>query len=1098
MPQEGLFPTDPETGSIVGGKYRLQNKLSEGGGGVVWSASDQDGREIALKFLKWSPSKSKHELAERFKNEFAILKSLFHPNIAQIYDFGVDAQTGLYFFTSELITAGDFRTMINAPVSALEDLLLQSLRALEYLRSHRLLHLDIKPHNLLLRQAGEKPEVALIDFGLATFRPPDRPGGTPNYMAPELIAMRLGDGGVSFPPPDHRTDLYSLGVTFYHCLTGVQPFHIADSFGRLDQMATLKKHLDFEPPPPSTHRPEIPPYLDRIIMKLMARLPDDRYPSAIVAAQALQYSSSRKHDPESLKTLLAYLPKEGKLIGRRREREAIEQTLRDISALVPHAPPAVCISGTRGVGRTRLLMAAKPLAQQLEMEVTLIREGDPLTAEAIEKILEEDGVRGVHSHLLIIDDLERCLTDDCGACDPAARHALGALVRRMRIQQRLADAPKPHVAFIFTLNSEKADPTRALQELNIDQSVCRSLELRNFTPAEVSEYLTAVLGEEADASVVDQLARCTDGNPRFITEHLEQMISEGRLFSLAGRPDAATLKAIGVDFAKAPPSQSFAEAVMDKLGSLSPEAQRLTLMLACFGRPANAEELRAASGSEGVDKDLLKLVGARLVRRSRRDGRFSFANALSARVIRERASPELRAAGHDAIAVYLKGRRNTKKEELDLHLAYGSHARSKLPALTRLADGAIAANDGFGAAQHIEAMLKLIPKSDWLHRADAIAKLGRAYERAYSEREAKEAYQRLKRLAAPQALRREFRARAEEHMGLIAMRRRDLREARRRFRDAIEEIGDAKGMASWRVRIENRLASVDLRDGHIEEALERFQRSAAVAEKKLSDAERKTITDNELGDALLRAGRVEEAIAILTKELAATQRTGNAERTASRHYLLGNALRHDSIKRYDDALEHYTEGLAIARRHRLIEMQVRLQNGIGNLKLMTGKPKQAMEHYREALKLAQQIEGETTSVELMIGMGLASQKMGDHDRTIEYFEAALDFSRAPKGASAGLIRRYHPTIYVSLADAYFHKRDFTRAEEYLKKARALDHREQLSPDIRYSLYGTYVELYLEQGDRESAEKFMPTIEAIAKSFPPAKDHYSKLVIKMMH
>ncbi|HPM41669.1 MAG TPA: serine/threonine-protein kinase, partial [bacterium] len=215
----------PGEGAVIGGKYRLARMISEGGGGVVWEAADPDGRAVALKFLKWSPLKSRKVAAERFKNEFAILKSLSHPHISQIYDFGFDASSDQYFFTSELLTAGDLKAMIGEPVAAVEELFLEALRALEYLRGNRLLHLDIKPQNLLLR-SGEKPSLAMIDFGLATFRAPDKPGGTANYMPPEMIVRRLdlADEAASYPQADHRSDLYSLGVTFYYILTGIQPF----------------------------------------------------------------------------------------------------------------------------------------------------------------------------------------------------------------------------------------------------------------------------------------------------------------------------------------------------------------------------------------------------------------------------------------------------------------------------------------------------------------------------------------------------------------------------------------------------------------------------------------------------------------------------------------------------------------------------------------------------------------------------------------------------------------------------------------------------------------------------------------------------------
>jgi tetratricopeptide (TPR) repeat protein len=175
---------------------------------------------------------------------------------------------------------------------------------------------------------------------------------------------------------------------------------------------------------------------------------------------------------------------------------------------------------------------------------------------------------------------------------------------------------------------------------------------------------------------------------------------------------------------------------------------------------------------------------------------------------------------------------------------------------------------------------------------------------------------------------------------------------------------------------------------------------------------------------------------------------------------------------------------------------VRLHNGLGNLHLKLGTSREALAQYEEGLKLAQQMESETTSVELMIGMGLAAQQMRQPDRTIEYFEAALDFAGSPKGASAGLLRRFRPTIYVSLGDAYFQKGDFAHAEGYLRKAQAIDHRNPLTPDIRYSLYGTFMEICLDRGEEAQARRYLPTVEAIARVFPTAREHLAGLVRRL--
>ena len=424
-------------------------------------------------------------------------------------------------------------------------------------------------------------------------------------------------------------------------------------------------------------------------------------------------------------------------------------------------------------------------------------------------------------------------------------------------------------------------------------------------------------------------------------------------------------------------------------------------------------------------------------------------------------------------------------------MAYGSDSRERVPALRRLIEKSLNSDQPLEAAEHLALLLELLPQNDWAGRAAALAELGQAFERTHRIADARSAFTAIKTLKAPSPLRERLRIEAAERLGLLAMRRRDLRDARRNFSEALSFIAGDEDNAT-KIRLENYIASVDMREGNIEKAVERFERSAAVAERLLSPDERRAVANNELGEALLSFGRPAEAVEILQKELSLADQGKDPEKIASRHYLLGNALRHDKISKIDEARAHYEEGLRLAREHRLVETQVRLLNGLGNLMLKIGRPKEALAHYQEGLKLAQQIEGETTGVEIMIGMGLAAQKMATPDNTIEYFEAALDFSSAPRSSAAGLIRRYRPTIFISLGDAYFQKHDLAHAEDYLKKALAMDKKQRLTPDIRYSLYGTFAELALERGDRESALRYMPTIEAIAKSFPPAMDHLTKL------
>lgn len=1082
MAQIGLFPDGPLEGTIIGGKYRLDRKISEGGGGVVWEATDGDSEKIALKFLKWSPLKSRDSSAERFKNEFAILKSLSHPNIARIYDFGIDPDTDQYFFTSEIFTEGDLKEIIGAPVEVIEELLLQALRSLEYLNNNHLLHLDIKPQNLMIKERGQKNSLALIDFGLATFRPPDKPGGTANYMPPELVARRLQIDEANYPSPDHRSDLYSLGVTFYYCLTGVQPFCCKTQDGKnVDVQATLKNHLHGSPPPPSTHRSEIPPYLDRIIMKLMSRHPDDRYPSAIVAAQAIQFSSPRKYPPETKQTLLAYLPKAGKLVGRKNELEKATNILAEAGQNISTKTPFICIAGRTGTGRSRFIRALKPVAQQFEMDVNFV--------EACSK--HDDQIhKEKRPTALLIDGIEECITGNNH--DPQFEQLVRSFIRRTELQIKLPSAFPNKSVLIFTLNTDKIKISDALKAMDINDSSTVVLELKNFTKTEIQEYLSALIGDTPSPTVVEQLISSTSGNPYFITEYLEEMIARGNLFSLAGRCDSKTLTVLGLDFTQAPLPKSLADTVLERIKALPPEAREIALTLACWHRAASADEIKMSCNVKDPLIHLLALVNQNIIRRSSHDGRFSFANTLTSSIIKQRTDQRKISEAHDRILNHLKNSKKVKRDELVWHIAYGTKVSGKISALERLANLAVDENRVRDAAIHFSNLMDLIPDAEWERKATILARIGRLFERSHMQEEAARYYKQIIRLKAPAKYTAQLALTSNELLGRLEVRKRNLKAAKKIFDSSLKLCKGKKGFSAWKIKVENYIAGIDLREGKIEAAIERFEHTAQMADRVLNKNERNLITNNELGESLLRSNNYKEALIVLKNELKDAERTKDSERAANRLYLIGNALRSESIAQFEKAKESYSKALNIARNNRLVNLEIRLHNGLGNLYQRLNQPKLALKHYSDGLKLSQQVDSFTTSVELMIGMGLTSQKSGDPSSAIEYFSAALDFAGGPKGTAAGLIRRYSPTIYVSLGDAYYQTRDFEKANEFLEKARKLDRKSPLSPDLRYSLYGTLAEIYTDYENIEEAKKLFPLLDAISISFPPAKAHLANL------
>ena len=246
--------------------------LGRGGMGQVYLATQISlNRSVALKVLH-PRLLSKPAYLSRFEAEATAVAKLTHPNIVHVYTLGTVEQ--VRFIAMEYVEGTNLREYI-ARKGALDlplalSIMRQAGQAIGAAGEVGLIHRDIKPENLLLTRKGR---VKVADFGLCRDMGSDRlhvtqPGttlGTPLYMSPEQAQGHA---------LDHRSDLYSLGVTFYHMLTGEPPFR-ADS-----AVALALRHVNEQPIGLRVRRPEIPVELERLVLKLMAKKPADRYQSA--------------------------------------------------------------------------------------------------------------------------------------------------------------------------------------------------------------------------------------------------------------------------------------------------------------------------------------------------------------------------------------------------------------------------------------------------------------------------------------------------------------------------------------------------------------------------------------------------------------------------------------------------------------------------------------------------------------------------------------------------------------------------------------------------------------------------------------------------
>jgi serine/threonine protein kinase len=271
-------------GSQVAG-YTVEEQIGRGGMAVVYRAADARlNRSVALKIL--APELANDTAyRQRFVREMRAAAAVDHPNIVPVFDAG--EADGVLFIAMRYVSGQDVRTLLNAvhrlPADRVTHLISQAASALDEAHSRGLVHRDVKPGNMLIASVtggGQPDHLYLSDFGLSKQRVSSAPLtltgqflGTLDYMAPEQVEGEALDG---------RADLYSLACTAFEMLAGEPPFK------REQGIAVMWAQLQAAPPSLTALRPDLPPGVDQVIARAMAKSPADRYQSCREFADSLQ------------------------------------------------------------------------------------------------------------------------------------------------------------------------------------------------------------------------------------------------------------------------------------------------------------------------------------------------------------------------------------------------------------------------------------------------------------------------------------------------------------------------------------------------------------------------------------------------------------------------------------------------------------------------------------------------------------------------------------------------------------------------------------------------------------------------------------------
>jgi tetratricopeptide (TPR) repeat protein len=711
LPDDLRATAAPVPGTILRERYRLDSELGRGGMGTVFRATDLElRREVAVKIL--SATSQTSDGRERLVREARAAAALNHPHIVTIHDVG--EASGFPFLVMELVQGPRLSQARPTDVARVVAIAAQICDALEHAHSNNIVHRDLKPDNVLLSSTGDSGSVKLADLGLALPAYDARISragvivGTASYMAPEQALGQTIDG---------RADLYALGVLLYELTTGRLPF-TGD-----DPLTIVSQHVHAPVVPPRVLRSDLPHELEKVIVRLLAKDPAQRFNSASETRAALLDSLAATED-EAVTTnsapavaILDALSR-GRLVGRNTELTEARELWQRAREGRGHA---VLLSGEPGAGKTRLAReltiqaavdgavvltggcyeyeAATPYLPFVEAFRRWIREekhdgklrellGDSAIqiaklAPEIETRLgpfpERQALSPHEERLLFFDNVVQVFSniarrqtllfyaDDLHWADRGTLWLLGHLLRQLRSERVLI------VGAYRETELDRAHPlAKSLVDWNRERLITR-IALRRFNEAETGDQLGALLGENVSGEFAVAVHRETEGNPFFVEEVLKALIERGSVRRESGRWRRCDMDQMLIP-------QSVKEAIGNRLDRVSQNCNDVLRVAAILGKAFTFEELSAAAEqSEDVLLDALdEAVGAQLIASGSGDS-FSFTHDKIREVLYEEINPIRRRRLHRHVAEGLERRCTTTQcavEKLAHHyIQAGDHQR---------------------------------------------------------------------------------------------------------------------------------------------------------------------------------------------------------------------------------------------------------------------------------------------------------------------------------------------------------------------------------------------------------------------------------------
>lgn len=1014
-------------GERFGDRYEILGRLGSGGMGEVFRAYDtRDEREVAIKLF--SHAHIPADAPTRLRREFETLSRLSHPNIVKLHSLGTHEQCP--FVVMEYVAGDDLKKHLEAGLvwsrapKRVITVARQICAALDYIHSRDVIHLDLKPSNVLV---GPMERVQVTDFGLAARMADLAPAGgeiglvgTPLYMAPEQFMGKT---------PDFRSDLFSLGLLLYELAVGRLPFP--------DEPAGMKIAEDpaKRPPNPGESVSDLPPALEGTILRLLRREREDRIETAQEVLRILDgvgagISPTIRRDAEA--------PLPGSLtaaefVGRKGE---LEQLIGLLADAVRGEGQVALIRGLPGVGKTRLVRELAGHAGKAGVSRFEVRCGEsgspPLEPVAVllHRILtwlEEVSGEAVSRHLgpqkglllrLLPDFADRAYMADESPPErpagPAEQQALFETIAGVVVSASqesplllivedlqwadrgtrqfipgLADAAR-HAKIMFVVTIRSGGDRRDEEE--VLPAGTRVIDLAPLAPEHSRTLVGSLLSSpEVPREVDEWIGEGEFRTPLYLQEVVRSLAEEGRLqqrrseWRFVGERDHLQALPEAVD-----------EVIELRSLRLGSGARQMLDCAAAVGEEFGREILEQVCGTGEVDtmRALRELAARQLIQELRppQEGEeYGFSHSLVREVTYSQIPIRRRRRLHRAIAEALERRAGRPGAEvLAYHYyqgrawqraaEYAEEAATRARELYCLDDGLRYVDWSLDALGHLEEAAQTVAAKSRTWRLK-----GELLRCAGDFRGAAEAHRDGLKWARQSAAREEI-ARNLNDLGLCRWHLGELHEALGAFGEA-REVAAALGDRELQAQVSNSIGLVHWTLSEFEEALEHFRRALDLA-LALEDARGQGVLYANMSLVCAALGRYEEAIDLSLRGLEIKRARGDRQEEA---IALGNlATFYVRLARYDEARETNLAALEIRR-----EIGDRWGEAVGianagQILYHLGRHEEAASHLRRAVGAFRELGDRRSEAGNLTNLADAYVEGGELGKAKECVEKALE------------------------------------------------------------------------------------------------------------